>query len=149
MKIQEYMNRRFPNNSFREYRHIRDNVYEYTVYYNHADKVQHFGTINLDTVTEQRRLIKSSARDIRDNVCSKYRPYMDTYQNVSFGMIRYVGKFDKNDPQQMSSIRDVLVKVYGPTCVSGYMGGSWSIARIFQFSNSGVVVVRFGTNIGD
>ena len=94
-----------------------------------------------------RLLHKNRRRPVRASMKGKYAYHQHSWTDEAFEIIPFTGTMDKQ--QDKSKLHKALRIFLGQECTSGYMGHSWNIERIFQFSNSGVVVVRHVYNIGD
>jgi hypothetical protein len=91
-----------------------------------------------------RKLLKSKSRTIKSGVSKKYyHLYFSSYCDCSHKLVPFTGVIG-NDRDKLS---EAVNKAFPSHC--GLYGTSYSIARVFQFKNSGVVVLNTSMYIGD
>jgi hypothetical protein len=97
-----------------------------------------------------RKLIKNSIRPVRKGI-RRYNLHQHAWTDQTFRLVAFAGKYDPNSREDRDALWRGLNKLLGPTCKGNYPFGSssWSIARVFTFSNSGVVVISDEYSIGD
>ena len=80
-----------------------------------------------------RKIIKSSKREV------KGFKEVSAWGDSSKLMFKFTGRVSKSETALLVK---ALIKILGQQCVGGLYPSDWNLDRVFQFNQTGVVVVR-------